>query len=480
MRKKRVMVIGAPLLATVFSVVLIWNWNRTPNTVGLGHGASGDTPKASLRLLSPGILSIALESRNTSAAGVALQADGTIVVGATTLPKVVSASAGDKRRGVVLRLTSNGRLANPAVTTLADTPSVVSSVSTARDGTIVVVGYGQAAEQSFDHHFLVARLLPNGALDPAFGGEGIVLANMRSGWRAFDTARDVAIEGDGRVVVTGVASYALAPLALGAYCATARLGQDGRLDRSFGDDGRVLTLVPGWTRCNGASVFVGLDGRIIVAGNASSEVGPHHIVALRYLPSGALDPQFGRDGTVELQKDAVAWSAALDAQSRILAVGYELLGPIRTRILVARFDSHGNVDQSFGAGGVVSLHDADVTQGLNAAAVQPDGKIVAVGTFGWSSASLPTEPGKRYQIIVLRLDASGALDTSFADGGFLFMASPRYQWGGETIAIQPDGKLLIAGFVVDDADHRTDSIVLVRLNRDGTPDAEFGRDVVTP
>ena len=474
MRKKRVMVIGAALLAAVF----IWNWNRTPNTFGLGHAASGDTPKASLRLLSPGILSIALESRNTSAAGVALQADGTIVVGATTSPKVVSAPAGDKQRGVVLRLTSNGRLANPAVTALANTPSAVSSVSTARDGTIVVVGYGQAAEQSFDHHFLVARLLPNGELDPAFGGEGIVLANMRSGWRATDAARDIAIERDGRVVVTGVASYALAPLAGASYCATARLGQDGRLDRSFGDDGRVLTLVPGWTRCNGASVFVGLDGRIIVAGNASSEVGPHHIVALRYLPSGALDPQFGRDGTVELQKDAVAWSAALDAQSRILAVGYELLGPIRTRILVARFDSHGNVDQSFGAGGVVSLHDADVTQGLKAAALQPDGKIVAVGTFGWSSASLPTEPRKRYQIIVLRLDASGALDTSFADGGLLFMASPRYQWGGETIAIQPDGKLLIAGFVFDE--DRTHSIVLVRLNRDGTPDAEFGRDVVTP
>ena len=476
MRKKRVMVIGAALLAAVF----IWNWNRSPSTFGLGHAASGDTPKASLRLLSPGILSIALESGISSAAGVALQADGTIVVGATTSPKVVSASAGDQHRGVVLRLTSNGRLANPAVTALANTPSAVSSVSTARDGTIVVVGHGQPAEQSFDHHFLVARLLPNGALDPAFGGEGIVLANMRSGWRAFDSARDVAIEGDGRVVVTGVASYALGPLALGAYCATARLGQDGRLDRSFGDDGRVLTLVPGWTRCNGASVFVGRDGRIIVAGNASSEVGPHHIVALRYLPSGALDPQFGQGGTVELQTEAVAWSAALDAQSRILAVGYELLGPIRTRILVARFDSHGNVDQSFGAGGVVSLHDADVTQGLNAAAVQPDGKIVAVGTFGWSSANVPVDPRKRYQIIVLRLDASGALDTSFADGGLLFMASPRYQWGAQTIAIQPDGKLLIAGFVGDDADDRTRSIVLVRLNRDGTPDAEFGRDVVTP
>jgi uncharacterized delta-60 repeat protein len=156
-----------------------------------------------------------------------------------------------------------------------------------------------------------------------------------------------------------------------------------------------------------------------------------------------------------------------------------MLDLIRSRILVARFDAQGNVDQSFGAGGIVALHDSDVTQELNAVAIQPDGKIVTVGTFGWSSPSLPLEPRKRYQIIVLRLDPSGALDKSFADGGLLFMASPRYQWGGQTIAIQPDGKLLIAGFVFDDAHDRTSSIALVRLNGDGRPDAGFGRDVET-
>jgi uncharacterized delta-60 repeat protein len=227
-------------------------------------------------------------------------------------------------------------------------------------------------------------------------------------------------------------------------------------------------------------VFIDRDGRIIAAGNASSERGPHHIVTLRYLSSGALDPQFGRGGTAELQTEATAWSAALDAQSRIVAVGTQMLTLTRTRFLVARFDAQGNVDQSFGAGGVVSLHDADVSQELDGAAIQPDGKIVAVGTFGWSHPRLPTEPGKRYQIVVLRLDPSGALDRSFADGGLLLMGSPRYQWGGRSVAIQPDGKLLIAGFVFDDADERIYSIVLVRLNRDGSPDAEFGRDVETP
>jgi hypothetical protein len=63
----------------------------------------------------------------------------------------------------------------------------------------------------------------------------------------------------------------------------------------------------------------------------------------------------------------------------------------------------------------------------------------------------------------------------------LIMASPRYLWSARAIAIQPDGKLLIAGDFVDDANDRaTSAIVLLRLNPDGTPDADFGSGVDTP
>jgi uncharacterized delta-60 repeat protein len=152
-----------------------------------------------------------------------------------------------------------------------------------------------------------------------------------------------------------------------------------------------------------------------------------------------------------------------------------------TRFLVVRYDTDGNLDQSFGTSGTVSLHNAIVTQGLYAAALQPDGKIVAVGTFGWHSGTRAPEPGKRDQIAVVRLDPNGALDKSFADGGLLFMASPRYLWGARGIAIQPDGKLLIAGYIIDEANDRAiSSIVLVRLNPDGTPDADFGSGIDTP
>ena len=478
MLKSRTIVKGAALIGAVLTGVLMLDWNGLLGTFGLRHAESADNPNVSLRRLSPGILSIALESGWASAAGLTLQKDGTIVVGATT-----RVPASDKNLGVVLRLTSNGRLANPAVTLLVDAETIVSGISTALDGAIMVVGYGASGSLSATRHFRLARLLPDGVLDPAFGRHGMTWANMRSSliWWLGDAAHALALQGDGRIVVTGSAVYPLGPLSQAAYCATARFNQDGRLDGSFADKGRVLTLLPGKTSCGGIAVFVAPDGGLIVAGNAYAEGvrGARSIVVLRYLPSGAPDPHFGRDGVAELEMAAHAQGAALDSQGRIVVVGTEA----SRRLFVTRFDSHGNVDQSFGVRGTVSLHDASVPQGLRAVALQQDGKIVAVGTVGWHSSGRAPEPGKRDQIVVVRVDPNGALDQSFAGGGLLLMASPRYLWGGHGIAIQPDGKLLIVGHTVEEAENGTlsrSAVVLVRLRPDGTPDLDFGSGVDTP
>jgi predicted amidohydrolase len=72
------------------------------------------------------------------------------------------------------------------------------------------------------------------------------------------------------------------------------------------------------------------------------------------------------------------------------------------------------------------------------------------------------------------MDANGALDRAFVGGGFLLMASPRYLWGGSAAVVQPDGKLLILGSLVDEASDDAEGVVLVRLNPDGTTDASFG------
>jgi len=474
--KNRTVAIGAALVGAVLIGVLIWDWNR-PSTSGLPPAASGETPKASLSLLSPGMLSIAPGSGGTGAQGLALQGDGTIVVGATFASE--SAPGLSKSRGVVLRMTSNGQLANPAVTLITDTPTRVEGISTARDGTIVVIGSSEGPKG----HFLLARLLPDGALDPAFGGGGAVLANMKASMFPGDTAQAVAIQADGKIVATGVAGYAAGPLAQGGYCAIARFNRDGRFDRSFGDSGRLLTSVEGKQFCGASSVLVAPDGKIIVVGHYHAEHELPHIAVFRYLPDGTPDRQFGRDGIAQLLKiSAIAWGgAAFDSQGRIVVVGTEHVGSTNWRFLVVRFDPNGNLDQSFGTDGIASLAGGSFSQQLVAVALQQDGKIVAVGKNGWHSGGRPAEPGKRDELVVTRLDANGTLDQSFAGGGLLIMASPRYLWGARAIAIQPDGKLLIAGGFVDDAnEHAHSAIVLLRLNPDGTPDADFGSGLDTP
>jgi uncharacterized delta-60 repeat protein len=286
-------------IAVLFGVpvVLFWYW-ITPNTFALSHSASADNFKPRLRLLAPGVLSVAFGSA-ASAAGLALQKDGTIVIGGYSgwWPKVLTPSTPNPSRAVVLRLAPNDRLGRPAVTLLADTPSVVTGVATGHDGTIAVVGRGGHS------HSLVARLLPDGVPDPAFGGSGVVLAKMRSSMvPASSGGSAVAIQSDGRIVTTGSAGYVLGPLAGGSYCTTARFTRDGRFDRRFGDKGRVLALVPGNTLCGSTSVLAAPDGKIIVVGTYNSEQTEHHIAVFRYLPDGTLDRQFGRNGIAELLK----------------------------------------------------------------------------------------------------------------------------------------------------------------------------------
>src|SRR5215472_1383416 len=230
MLKPRRIVISLALIVVAACGALIWQLNLPwPSTVPLPHATQGETPNPSVTLISPGVLSVALEGRNTSPDGQALSGDGTIVIGETMLPRPASAGGNDARP-VFLHLTADGRPANPAVTLLGTVGSLA-GLAPARDGTIVAAGFGDTA---IARRFLVVRLRSDGVLDSDFGG-GAVLVGLRASLWQGAAARAVAVQRDGRVVVTGSAGFASGPLDQGSYCATARFNRDGRLDRSFGD-----------------------------------------------------------------------------------------------------------------------------------------------------------------------------------------------------------------------------------------------------
>jgi uncharacterized delta-60 repeat protein len=192
------------------------------------------------------------------------------------------------------------------------------------NGKVVAVG-------AAGFRFAAARYRVNGALDDAFGGDGMVTTDFTA--QGFDWANDVAIQPDGRIVVAGEAGspyYVLTSVGgggkrQGGKVALARYRTDGSRDPTFGGDGRVMTnLTPKIDTANG--VVLQPDGKIVAAGTAGEAEGSFdsRFFVARYRTGGALDPTFGGDGVVRTNftdsfDDGI--DVALQPDGRIVAAG---------------------------------------------------------------------------------------------------------------------------------------------------------------
>ncbi len=149
----------------------------------------------------------------------------------------------------------------------------------------------------------------------------------------------------------------------------------GVVDRAFGTNGTVTTGVS-----VGAYAIVALflpDGKFIVVGGSSYDSG---ISLVRYNENGSLDSSFGDNGKVIFNVTARIFAAALQSDGKILVVGTSpsLDGSSPYDFFVIRFDAQGTVDAGFGSGGIVRINQGSYDS-FNSVAVQPDGKIVAAG-----------------------------------------------------------------------------------------------------
>ena len=313
------------------------------------------------------------------------------------------------------------------------------------DGKIVVVGTATGAHGWA--RFAVVRYERNGALDGTFGDDGSVTVRVAAG--GDDDASDVAIGPDGRIVVVGTAS-ALHAIAL------ARIDASGGLDPTFDGDGKV-TWAPGDGFASGSAVALQPDGRIVVAGQSWTESAFDGIVVLRYEPEGTLDEAFGIDGVATAEFTAGtdgggdgAGGVALQPDGKIVVAG-DAGGPAEytSRFGLARFGDDGCSTRRSAA----TARSARTSRGWTTAradlAIQPDGKIVAVGVAGFGWGSLSTFALARYE-------ADGSLDDTFGDGGKL-----RTPFGGAgpgglidilgaraaAVELQPDGRIVVAGEV---------------------------------
>ena len=245
------------------------------------------------------------------------------------------------------------------------------------DGRIVVVGEGRHNARSV---FEIGRLLPNGRLDPTFGNHGrtIVPFPGKEATTAFPLPTPkVALAPDGGIVlagsVVGPGASAKDDIAL------LRLTPGGRPDTAFGDVGRVVTNLGGDD--DATDVAIDGSGRIVVSGETEQN-GSSSAVALRYLPSGELDHSFGangvatiptRTGTGTLGRGAGALAVALGPGGKIV-----LCGGSGRKFLVARLQSDGSPDRTFAGSGRTLFGFLHESVGLDVA-LTPSGRIVVAG-----------------------------------------------------------------------------------------------------
>ncbi|HLJ92667.1 MAG TPA: DUF4214 domain-containing protein [Gemmataceae bacterium] len=314
-----------------------------------------------------------------------------------------------------------------------------------QDGKVIVSGDNFINSQMV---LALARFSADGSPDPTFGTNGQVNTTFP---RNFGQPPALALEPDQKIVAL------LSPFGV------ARLNPDGSIDTGFGTNGSVMTAGFIGTLFSSANeVVVQPDGKLLAGGTEGSNA-----VLIRYNPDGTLDPSFGTAGMITVPSNQ---GFALQKDGRIIVAGTllqryngdgspdptfatEYLSspqkPIvapddKVLIGLQRFNPDGSLDFNFGIGGTA----VDPTFAAGGIAVQPDGKVVAVGT------------GRYIPHVLVRFNTNGSLDPTFGSGGEVKLAVTA-----NALTIQSDGKIVLGS-----------SSLLERINPDGSLDTTFGVD----
>lgn len=362
------------------------------------------------------------------------------------------------------------------------------------DGKIVVVGNTTTNAVGGTSNIMVQRFNSDGSVDASFGvgtadgsPEGTVTVDL--GEASSDVAVAVKIQADGKILVAGTST----PTAGTSNIILVRLSSTGVPDATFGagfdgvPTGVAMMDLGGAGDEVASALAIQSDLKIVLAGY-TTQFGTKDLIIARINEDGTLDRTFGAgtadrtpDGIVALSLsggDDEANGLVIQSDGKIVVAGTTLASDSTTNAAVARLNTDGSLDTAFGSGtsdgtpeGVVGVSFGTGNDAANAVALQTDGKIVVVGTT--------TAADNSTNIAVARLNADGTLDTAFGAGasdgtpdGVVGLSLGTGNDVAMSIAVQADGKVLVAGYTV--ASDASTNAAVARLLPDGKLDTAFG------
>lgn len=309
-----------------------------------------------------------------------------------------------------------------------------------------------------NNDFGLVRYNADGSLDGTFGTGGLVTTDFG----ADDYATSIAVTTSGKIVVAG---YSLSGSPANGVFAVARYTASGAPDNTFDGDGKLTTAIG---TDDAAYAVLANDAVTIVAGFA--RIGTNYQFAItRYNNAGVLDATFDGDGkkTTAIGIIAQITSMKIQTDQKIVVAGFASPDGIIYQFAAARYIyATGALDNTFDGDGIVTTTinntiDNDIAYAL--AIDNSTGKIILAGA---------TNNGADNDFAIVRYTPTGGLDPGFGAGGIVTKGIGPTDDIAYSLALQVDGKILVAGATADVTGFSND-FVIARYTNSGNLDNTF-------
>jgi uncharacterized delta-60 repeat protein len=312
------------------------------------------------------------------------------------------------------------------------------------DGKIVLVGSRYDANGT---DVGVFRHNSDGSLDNSFGTSGAVIVDF---FGKQDIAKGVKVLADGKILIGAIVTEGTTK-----KYALVKLNADGSTDNSFGTSGKVVTNISGATSLGLTTMTVSANGKIILGGSAD---GFSKAALAVYTSTGDLDVAFDADGIIQPNSMVEIQSIQVQTDGKIIIGGNG-----SNFATIVRINTNGSVDNTFGTSGKFTNNTMTFGGANTYINLASDGKII--GVFGSFATA---------EINMIRLTTTGTLDTEFGTGGKTTLNTIPGNEYPTAIKLQANGKLLVTG-----SDGGSANIFLTRVKADGTLDNTFGTNGTT-